>query len=284
MLPNIPKQIAELAMNTTSKPISAFSEFISLKLFGKSIGKLRAEAENEYNKIKQLGEIQNEVNRPFIVEIETAKAYRQYANLGSTLLKATPLITSDINNVKEDNDVFWGLLEHAKDISNEDMQTLIAKIIAGEYNSPETYSMSTLQVLKSLGKKEVKLFENICSLLINNNQLPSNFFSDIGKDLMNSMNFDFRSLLSLQSLGLFLPNGMTLSIQNSKEKNLVIKYFDKEISFKCEVQDSMRNLQPFYSLSLAGAEILQHLNPKFKPEFYEWLKNNYKIADYKIVP
>ena len=59
-------------------------------------------------------------------------------------MTAAALITSSENKISDENDVFWGFLEHSKEISNEEMQRLIAKIIAGEYNSPGTYSMSAL--------------------------------------------------------------------------------------------------------------------------------------------
>jgi len=66
-----------------------------------------------------------------------------------------------------DNDFFRNTVEHAKTISNEEVQELIAKIIAGEYNNPGSYSMSTLNCIKMLGKKEIELLERMGSLIIN---------------------------------------------------------------------------------------------------------------------
>ena len=43
-----------------------------------------------------------------------------------------------------DNDFFWNTIEYAKTISNEEMQELVAKIIAGEYNEPGTYSIELM--------------------------------------------------------------------------------------------------------------------------------------------
>ena len=76
-----------------------------------------------------------------------------------------------------DNDFFWNTLEHAKSVSNEEMQELIAKIIAGEYNSPGSYSMNTLQTIKILGKNELEIFERISSALINVDRIPSKIFT-----------------------------------------------------------------------------------------------------------
>lgn len=285
MLPDIPKSLAELAKAVTPKPVTDFSELISLKLFGKSLARLKAEAENEGEAVKQQGAIQREVQRPFIVEIETAKAYRQYSNLGSALNKATPHIIAPKNAMRDDNDVFWGLLEHAKEISNEEMQNLIAKIIAGEYNNPETYSMSTLQILKSLGKKEIELLEKMCSLLIVGNMLPASLFlgSEVGKDFMRSAGLDFGSLQSLQGLGLFLPNSMTNTIINPEKKKYQIAYRDEKITFECINDNTDINIPNYYAPSEAGYQIIQHLNPKKNDKYIEWLKNNYQIPNYKVV-
>lgn len=282
----IPKPIVDLATQTASKPIACFSEFISLKLFGKSIAKLKAEAENEYDKTRQQGEIERKAQEPFIVQIETAKAYRQYSNLGNTLMKARPLITANENKVADDNDVFWGLLEHSKEISNDEMQELIAKIIAGEYNVPGTYSMSTLQIIKMLGKSELELFEKIGSLLVNDSRLPWELFTgrDNAKDLMEKVEVDFGRLQALQSLGLFLPNEMSNTITNTEKENLLIKYFDKKLIFSPENDNYAKAKLPnFYGLSTVGEQILKHLNPKYVEEYYAWLKENYKIPNYKLL-
>ena len=285
MLPNIPKSIVDLANETASKPVASFSEFISIKLFGKSIAKLKAEAANTFDQTRQTGEIQREVNRPFIVEIETAKAYRQYSNLGSTLQKATPLISSASSNITDDNDVFWGLLEHAKEISNEKMQELIAKIIAGEYNNPETYSMCTLQIIKSLGKREIELFEKMSSLLVNGNQLPQVLFTGNPnvKDLMSNLNLDFGSLQTLQSLGLVLPNEMTNTLFNPEKKKYQAIYFDEKITFECSGENTDIQMPGYYGLSTAGGQILKHLKPQKNEEYFNWLKINYNVANYKIL-
>ena len=281
----IPKPIVDLVKETTSRPIASFSEFIALKLFGKTNAKLRAEAENEYEKIKQEGEIARQAREPFIIQLEITKAHRQYTNLGNTLVKAAPLITAIEVKIEDDNDVFWGLLEHAKDISNERMQELIAKIIAGEYNAPCTYAISTLQILKMLGKSELELFEKIASLMVDNDRIPHKLFA-LGKNeevVMNNLGLDFESLQTLQSLGLILPNDMIQSIHNPDRENLYVQYFDKKLIFEPENENYKEIYLPgSYGPSNVGRQILQHLNPKYNEAYYQWLKDHYKVSNYKL--
>lgn len=221
--------------------------------------------------------------------IQYVSAFRSNTNLINIGARATKYIDSSKPSVIDiDNDVFWGFLDHAKGISNDEMQELIAKIIAGEYNAPGTYSMSMLQIIKMLGKSELELFEKMCSLLINGDQIPQELFSlpDDAKGFMNELAVDFGSLQLLQSLALFLPNDMTKSMENPEKKNFRTVYYDKAILFSPITPDDVNTLKismpGFYGLSPVGNQLLKHLNPRSNDGYFNWLKENYKIPNYKI--
>jgi hypothetical protein len=54
----------------------------------------------------------------------------------------------------------------AEDISNEEMQALWGRILAGEIKKPKTYSLRTLDVLKNLSKTEAEVFLKFAKLCI----------------------------------------------------------------------------------------------------------------------
>ena len=221
--------------------------------------------------------------------IQYVSAFRSNTNLINMGARATKYIDSSKNSeVSIDNDVFWGLLEHSKDISNEEMQELIAKILAGEYNNPGTYSMSTLQVIKTLGKSELELFERVCSLLINGDQVPQNLFSlpENAKRFMDELRVDFGSLQLLQSVRLFLPNSMTRSVENPEKKQFIVTYFNKDLPFVPSMPSTEStlkiNIPGFFGLSPVGVQILKHLQPKYNDKYFFWLVENYKIPNYYL--
>lgn len=160
---NLPQPIKDLGTAIFSKSAGQFIDVIFTKITGKSVKVWEAESDVAADKIKTRWEV---LEKPFWLQAELVKMNRQYTNLGNGLAKAAPHITASDNQVSDDNDVFWGFLEHSKEIFNEKMQDVIAKIIAGEYNAPSTYSMSTLQVIKMLGKSELTLFEKVGRLAI----------------------------------------------------------------------------------------------------------------------
>ncbi len=279
---DLPQPIKDLSKATLTKAADKFVEFVIIKYTGKSIKVFEAESDIEADKVKTKWEL---LEKPFWLQAEAAKMNRQYTNLGNSLLKAAPQIFSENNEALKSNDVFWGLWEHSKEISNQEMQDLIAKIVAGEYNSPGTYSMSTLQILKMLGKNELELFEKIGGLLINEFQLPQILFTgqDNVKNLMRGLGIDFGQLQTLQSLGLILPNDMRNNVSNPLKRKMLIQYFDKNIIFASENKNFVDVIFPnFYGLSPVGTQIIKHLKPRYSEEYYTWLKENYRIANYKL--
>lgn len=266
---------------------TSFFTTILDRLFGFRIGKWAAEGEvrkqlihDDYQKAKESG----------IVGMQYIENMRRATNLIETATKTAKYIDQDKpNDIKMDNDFFWNTIEHAKTISDEDVQELVAKILAGEYNQPGIYSMSTLQTLKMLGKNEIELFEKICSLCVvcvDKRLIPAVIFSlpDSIEPLMRSLEIDFGSLQELQNLGLFLPDSMSSIFNNPEKEELIINYFDKDLRFKPTHETDYKITFPeYYGLSKTGVQILKYLKPVYKEEYYTWLKTNFKINNYILV-
>ena len=254
------------------------------KMTGFKISQWSAEGElrkrlihDEYEKAKENG----------IMGIQYIENLRHTTNLIDTAVKSSKYIDQNKpNDIKMDNDFFWNTLEHAKTISNDEMQELVAKIIAGEYNQPGTYSMSTLQIIKMLGKTDLELFEKVCSLCINNFQIPKGIFArpDSIKTILDPLQVHYGSFQALQSLGLFLPNDMTQTKENPDKKNYAIPYFEKMVVFKPLHATNYRiSLPSYFELSNTGKQLVKHVNSKYNEDYYIWLKNHYKISNYEVI-
>lgn len=63
---------------------------------------------------------------------------------------------------------FFGIVE---DVSDEDMQNIWAKILAGENKHPSSYSLRTLDALRNMSKDEAKLFVDCIRYLCLNDKL-----------------------------------------------------------------------------------------------------------------
>ncbi len=274
MDPLITKELVELGTQTASKPVASFSELIALKFFGKSIARLKAEAQVEGDKVLSKWE---EVEKPLWLQAEAIKMNRQYENFGNTLKEASKYITEE-NNISNDNDLFWGLLEHSKEISNKDVQELIAKIIAGEYNVPGTYSTSTLQILKSLGKKDLEKLSFFATFYLAGRGFFRDFFNIKEKtsNLRAKLKVNYTDFLELQNLGLIQSGGYVTSIIIKKDELLALNYYGENLIFKATKDFEKWNFPECYEFTNAGKEIIQHLKINKNDEFKEYIKELFK--------
>ncbi len=211
---------------------------------------------------------------------------RQFLNFSSVLEKFSKLVKTDPKEkIRDDNDFFWGLLEHSKTISSEEIQNLIAKIIAGEYNTPGTYSMSTLQILKSLSKNDLDKFSFFASFYLSGHGFFQDFFDMREKSLAirTKLNINYADFLELQNLGLIQSGNYTMSINVKKDFEFVLLYYDVKLNFKANKDFEKWNFPSCYALTTAGREILQHLKIVKSVDFQEWLKESFKEKEFECL-
>lgn len=90
------------------------------------------------------------------------------------------------------------------DISDEDLQTLWGRVLAGEIKQPQSYSLRTLETLKNLSKAEAQLFQKIVPYVVNMNGglfLPSN------NELLKKYGITYSDIILLDECGLINSGG-----------------------------------------------------------------------------
>ncbi len=90
-----------------------------------------------------------------------------------------------------DEDWLFTWRENAGKVSTEDLQRLWGSVLAGELKDPGTYSIRTLELLKTLSKSDAARIEKLASYVIGNG---------IVSDDVQEVQFD--SLIALQELGI----------------------------------------------------------------------------------
>lgn len=84
-------------------------------------------------------------------------------NMESILLKAIPNVDPD-NAKPEDvtGDWFANFFDKCRIVSDEDMQQLWARILAGEANNPGSFSRRTVNLMADLDKQDAEAFTHLC--------------------------------------------------------------------------------------------------------------------------
>jgi hypothetical protein len=130
-------------------------------------------------------------------------------------------------------DVDWTIqyLDHAQDVFDKQLQTLWARILAGEVTSPGSYSKRTLAFLKSLDKWEAVAFTQFCSFALEWDNgwrflLHEKAYTEMLNERFENKDYEshFISIGLLQSeTSMFPPSGLD---------NVTFGYFGTEYVFK----------------------------------------------------
>ena len=148
-------------------------------------------------------------------------------------------IHHDNNNANYDFDWFVRFYEAVGNISDEVMQDLWAKLLAGEVAEPSSFSLKTIDVLRNLSKQDAELFSLICSHSVmtrGQNFLPhydtylekhNIYYTDIMKLNEQGLIFNDGTIGFSMSIGqnpnvLFWNNNLVMTIESSDDKNIEI--------------------------------------------------------------
>jgi len=93
---------------------------------------------------------------------------RKQANIEATVANAYTDLENEPPVTPDPIDPDWlnRFFNSVEDISNEQMQYLWGKILAGEIKKPNTFSMRTLNLLKNLTQNEADLFKRISPYIL----------------------------------------------------------------------------------------------------------------------
>ena len=138
---------------------------------------------------------------------------RQQQNLEKIMALALDYCPERVSAQEVDPDWFSQYCELVLDISNNSMQQLWAKILAGEIATPGRFSLKTLQTLKQMSYKEAQSLQLAASLSCRSRQEQSGriYFGYIRKpSLWQLLTGRSMALLNLSQFGLSYPQILNL--------------------------------------------------------------------------
>lgn len=187
-----------------SKPATVLIEKISDAVGGifKPYQLVRvAKAEAEVGRIEaesriQITDLQTRAMRRFLEE----EAKKQ-SNIEDITQRALPLLEANSSPQNVQDDWITNFFDKCRIVSDKDMQELWSRVLAGEANSPGTFSKRTVNLISDLDKSDAELFTRLCGFgWAIGNVVPLVFEP---QDKIYTYNgIDFGGLSHLESLGL----------------------------------------------------------------------------------
>lgn len=178
-------------------------------------------------------------------------------NIESVTGKAYSILESEENVSDESVDKDWTLrfFNSVEDISNEQMQEIWARILAGEVKKPGTISLRTLEILHSMTQQEAKLFEELCSHCMNT---AGKYCVLHSEDYFKEFNIPFETILKLSEFGLVsLGPFLNVSVKLEVEPSVLARTEDYALVANVKKEEIRKVNINIYPLTTSGVELLK---------------------------
>jgi len=149
------------------------------------------------------------------------KEQKRQRNIENITQKAAENLEAEttISDKPVDEDWTTRFFNYAGDISNEEIQGLWGRILAGEIKQPKSYSLRTLDILRNLSKEEAQIFMKFASLAIRSSgaSFILNFKNE--KLLEDKYQLLFSDRLLLEELGFMTANDLQFTISKTEDRS-----------------------------------------------------------------
>ena len=178
-----------------------------------------------------------------------------------------------------DEDWLTHYLECASKVSNEQMQNLWAKLLAGEIVNPKTFSKRTIDVLLLMNTEEAKLFEKISEYILS---FGSNKAILRDTEFYTKFNLQYSDIMNLGECGLINPSGL---INMTFNKRAIIIHYGNKVIIGNMPSDKSIKLDVF-PLTTSGIELYSIIKAKINDPYIvaikEYLEKKYNDVSFEI--
>lgn len=234
-----------------------------------------AEAEAEAAKVRAESEIE-------IVDLHHRAERRrleedakQQKNIEDIIADAEPNLKEDAKPHAMDDDWIANFFDKCRIVSNKEMQSLWSRILAGEANTPGTYSKRTVNLLSDFDKSDADLFTKLCGFgWTIGNVVPLVF--DVQADIYNKHGITFDTLSHLENVGLIQFEGLAGFKLLGLPQKFVVYYYSKLLFLEMLVDANNELKTGKVRLTKIGEELARICGSRPVEGFYEYVRDQWK--------
>ena len=174
----------------------------------------------------EIGEVQRRAAQRFVEE-ET----RKQRNMESIGAKAILDLNPEAPAEDLEEDWIANFFDKCRTVSDDDMQSLWSRILAGEANSPGSFSRKTVNLVADLDKSSAELFVSLCRFgwRIGDSFCP--LVLDFSEQIYRQHGITLFSLGQLDSIGLVQIGSLGFQVTD-QPREIVVTYYDRSVRLK----------------------------------------------------
>lgn len=242
----------------------------------KRVAKAKAEAAKTQAQSEiEITDLHRRAARRWIEE----EAQRQ-KNMEDITARALPQLDEDAKPDSIEDDWIVNFFDKSRIVSDNQMQDLWSCVLAGEANSPGTYSKRTVNFLSDLDRTEADLFTKLCGFgwLMGDEgdeeMIPIVF--DDKAEIYNTFGINFGTLINLQSIGLIQFDSIRGFNSIKLPKSILTHYYGRPLRLNLR-KDADNELE-------IGSVILTRIGQELAPicgstqvdGFWEYVQGKWK--------
>lgn len=272
-----------------SEPVKVFIEKVSDAVGGTfrpwQIRRV-AEAEADAKEISAMADIRITSRQKRAAQRWLAEEDQKQANMEAITAAAVPQIKANAQPEKIERDWLVNFFDRARLTSDEGMQQLWAKILAGEANAPGKFSKRTINLVATLEKSDAELFQTLCRFMwhepVGHRPIITSYQDPVY--FAHGLNFD--AFKHLDEIGLLTFNvagfsygfhGITATLK------LPCTYFGT--GFLAEISPARTQIEMGQvMLSRAGIDLSEVCGAEEVPGFADHVAGWWRSRGYKVEP
>jgi len=236
-----------------------------------------AQAEADADAIRTVSRIEiSELERRAMSRLFAEEAKKQH-NIEAITFKALPDVRPESKPENVEDDWIANFFDKCRLISDEQMQSLWARILAGEANSPGKFSKRTVNLVGSLDKSDANLFTTLCGFVFEIGY-PTALIFDLNNKIYNEAGIAFGVLDHLESAGLLHLSATNSYLRTGIGQKGYVKYFDTPVWIEFPQEREGGNILNVghVLLTKAGVELAPLSGAQPREGFVDFVKEQWK--------
>jgi hypothetical protein len=172
------------------------------------------------------------------------------------------------------SDWITNFFDKSRIVSDSEMQSIWASILAGEANSPGTYSKRTVNFLGDLDKRDAELFSALCIFGLFIGSFTPLIF-DSHASIYTDKGLNFNTLTHLDNIGLIQFNNFTGFKRINLPKKFSVSYCREPLELEMEKEEDNQLPIGVVVLSQVGLELASVCQVPGLDGFFDYVKEKW---------
>lgn len=206
------------------------------------------------------------------------KETRRQKNIENVVAVAGKVLQAEVTVSEEPVNQDWvtRFFDIAQDVSDEEMQTLWGRILAGEIKQPKSYSLRTLEILRNMTKEEAEIFQKVAQFALSQGDDTFLFSSN---EVLKKIGISYSYIAELIEIGLLQSGDFVTCSFNDKKFGIVYGNIVLIIDNKSNSQEISFSVRAF---TTPGKELLQFVDIKPNMNYVQEFANAIKKDNVKV--